>query len=253
MGVKAYLETTPVFTIEEFRKQFPTVTSYNLLSRAVTGGKVFRVLRGVYASNTGRYVDTAQDQYRIASKLAPDAVFSYHSALELLGVAHSPSNIVQYYSKIKRREVEFQGKIYSQYKLSDEYDIASQLVNASAFGQVSVTTKEQTLIDCLSYVGRGGGAEEILRSLSGFPYMDAGYIKAIAPKLHVSAIARIGWLLEQKKDVWSVKEKDIMFLQTFLSGNACRFVPGSNGENGWSRKWRLILPAPEDVMQEWIS
>ncbi|MDR3305005.1 MAG: hypothetical protein LBS85_03090 [Clostridiales Family XIII bacterium] len=253
MGVKEYLETTSVFTIDEFRESFPTVTGYNLLSRAVHSGKVLHITRGLYASNTGRYTGVRQDRFRIASKMAPDVVFLYHSALELLGAAHSVSNLVQYCSAGKRKTSVFQGNTYKQYSIANNENIMVQTTRAPAFGEVSVTAKEQTLIDCLSYIGRGGGSEEVLRSLAGFPYIDVNAIKNRADTLNASAIARIGWLLEQKQQTWNVNAKDLDYLQDRLAGNAYRFVSRTNPDSGWSKRWKLILPASEYEMREWVE
>jgi len=251
MGVKNYIESTAVFTIDEFKKEFPSVTGYNLLARAIKSGKVSQVTRGLYTSATGRFANIRHDRFRIAAKLAPDVSFSYHSALELLGVAHSVSNRVQYYSDIKRKEVIFNETSYKQYHANFE-PIMLQTIRAAAFGEVSVTTKEQTLIDCLYSIGRGGGTEEILRSIAGFQYIDVAAIKDKAVLLNSSSIARIGWVLEQKREEWHVTEKDLADFRNMLAGGAYRFIPGTTPETNWSNRWRLILPVPEEEMKEWL-
>jgi len=251
MSVKDFIETTSVFTIEEFKTAFPTVTGYNLLMRAAKAGKVLRVTRGVYASSTGRYKGVKQDRFRIASKLASNVIFAYHSALELHGVAHSTSSRVQYYSAIKRKAIEFQGNYFKQYQPDDE-SLMIQTIRATAYGSVSVTTKEQTLLDCLSNIGRGGGVEEVLRSISGFPYIDVSEVKERAVFLSSSTIARIGWVLEQKREKWNVAEKDMQDLQSILVGGAYRFVSEVQQKAGWANRWRLILPNTEDDMKEWV-
>ena len=251
MGVKDYIETTAVFTIEEFKQEFPTVTGYNLLARAIKSGKVSQVTRGLYASATGRFVNVRHDRFKIAAKLAPDVSFAYHSALELLGVAHSLSSRVQYYSDMKRKEVVFCDNSYKQYHASYE-PIMLQTVRATAFGEVSVTTKEQTLMDCLYSIGRGGGTEEILRSIASFQYIDVAAIKDRVVLLNSSSIARIGWVLEQKREEWHVTEKDLNDFRNMLAGNGYRFIPGTTPETNWSNRWRLILPVPEEEMKDWL-
>lgn len=253
MGVKSYLERTPVFTIKDFREKFPSITGYNLLRRAVASNKVFHIVRGLYASNTGRYTDINHDRFEIAARLAPDAVIAYHSALELYGVAHSLTNRVQYYSLEKKKVVTFQSNTYKRYPPPNGHDLLTQTVNVSDYIAVHITTKEQTLLDCIARLGRGGGAEEVLRSVTGFPYIDVESVKAIAAVMPSSVIARIGWLLEQKKGAWDVSEEDLNFLENLLTGTAYRFVSRANKDNGWSKRWKLLLPAPETEMRDWIQ
>jgi len=251
MGVKEYLETTAVFTIEEFKAEFPAVTGYNLLSRAIKSGKALQVTRGLYVSNTGRFTGVQHDRFKIAAKLSGDVVFAYHSALELHGVAHSFSNRVQYYSETSRKEIEFQGNSYKRY-CKDDDSVLLQAVRADAFGEVYVTTKEQTIIDCMQYLGRSGGSEEVLRSVSGFPYIDVAIIKDKTLSLNSSAVARIGWLLERKREEWNVSEKDLLHFEETLTGNAYRFASGTSADKGWSKRWKLILPVSESEMLEWV-
>lgn len=253
MSVKEYLETTPVFTIDDFKESFPTVTGYNLLSRSVKAGKVLRITRGLYASGTGRFAGLSQDRYAIASKLASDVVFAYHAALELHGVAHSTGNTVQYYSSVKRKPLVFQGNMYKQYPFPADQSTTVQTIRARAFGEISVTTKEQTVMDCLAYIGRGGGAEEALRSISAFPYIDISPIKENISTLNGSAIARIGWLLEQKQEAWHINDNDLAFFQSSIGGNAYKFVSHTEDETGWSKNWNLILPTSEDKMKAWLE
>jgi predicted transcriptional regulator of viral defense system len=254
MSVRRYLETTPVFTITEFKEQFPTVTSYNLLVRAEKAGRITRVRRGLYVSNTGRYIDTQQNRYRIAAKLAEDTVFAYQSALALLGVAHNVTFLVQYYSKEKIKTFSFQGNSYKQYTIPTNSEIDVQTLNSASYGDIVVTTKEQTLIDCLSYVGRAGGAEALLRSLSGFPYMDIKKVVAQSVNCSQSTIARIGWVLEQKQDQWRVNDRDLETLRNLLTSNSNKFVSlYRDTDASWSKRWNLILPTSEEKMKEWIE
>jgi predicted transcriptional regulator of viral defense system len=253
MGVKEYIEKTSIFTIEDFREEFPTVTGYNLLRRAVESGKAFHITRGMYASNTGRFADTRHDRFEIAAKLTADTVFAYHSALELLGVAHSVTNRVQYFSSKKKKELVFQGNVFKRYPMQSGRNLLTQTARISAIGEVRVTTKEQTLLDCMTYLGRGGGAEEVLRSVSGFPYLDVEMVKNHVTGLSASSISRIGWLFEQKRETWNVTGKDIDFLQSLIGGTSYRFVSRANPSGGWSKRWRLVLPAPETEMREWIQ
>lgn len=59
------------------------------LKEAVVGGSVERVRRGLYVSNAGRFEGAGVDPHEVVAALDPDAILSYHSALEAHGVAHN--------------------------------------------------------------------------------------------------------------------------------------------------------------------
>ena len=65
-------------------------------------------------------------------------------------------------------------------------------MHGRAFGSVLVTTREQTLFDCLNHPEREGGIEEAVRSLSAVPHLDAERAAALALADSASMAARTG-------------------------------------------------------------
>lgn len=58
------------------------------LKEAVGDGSVERVRRGLYVFNAGRFEGAGVDPYEVVAALDPDAVLSYHGALEASRVAN---------------------------------------------------------------------------------------------------------------------------------------------------------------------
>jgi len=76
----------------------------------VAAGNLINVRRGLYARVT-EGTDPATfrvDRYLVASRLATDSVIAYHSALQLLGRAHSQSNRITYLSRFRAKPFTFQ-------------------------------------------------------------------------------------------------------------------------------------------------
>ena len=96
-----FFSATPVFTRADYARAVgrapadKTVTA--MLSQHVKAGNIKRIARGLYAS-VPKHADPATwwvDRFLLASRLRPDAVIGYHSALELHGYAYTAEFDVQ--------------------------------------------------------------------------------------------------------------------------------------------------------------
>ena len=155
MSVQAYLQEHAVFKLDEFRDEMGTGHSaYNLLTRAVRQGLADRVLRGVYVSRAGRFAQEEPDPYLVAAAVATDVVMAYHSALELHGLAHSPSRRVQFATLRTLPTFAYRDFEFRRYRppksLSPSDGVQSTTLLRRPEGVVRVTTRERTLVDCVS-------------------------------------------------------------------------------------------------------
>src|SRR5260221_12953039 len=103
MDLNIFFARHPVFRIEELddflKKRGASLKNENvdparrqaLLTYHQKQGHIFRLRQGLYASiPSGMEVESYPiDSFLIASRLTPDAVLAYHTALSYLGVAHS--------------------------------------------------------------------------------------------------------------------------------------------------------------------
>lgn len=257
MSVHSYLEQHPVFTLDEFRREMGTGHSaYNLLTRAVRRGLADRVMRGVYVSRAGRFSNEEPDPYLVAAATSPDAVMVYHSALELHGLAHSPSRRVQFTATRSTPRFNYRDFEFRRYDLPRGVDpagaVKSTLLVSRPGGIVRVTTRERTLVDCLNRVDLSGGLEEVFRSLAALPYVDAGNVLAYLKELESpTAVARTGWLLEQRAREWYVSEDALEEMRSMLARGPY-YLARSNEAGTWVPSWRLYLPENAADLEGWV-
>lgn len=256
MSVQAYLEKHPVFTLDEFRAEMGTGHSaYNLLTRAVRQGLADRVLRGVYVSRAGRHADQEPDPYLVASAVAADTVMVFHSALEMHGLAHSPSRRVQYATLRPLPRFTYRDVEYNRYEplknLPTEIGVQSTTLMRREGGVVRVTTRERTLVDCMNRMDVAGGVEEVVRSLAALPYVDASNVLAYLKALRSpTAVARTGWLLEQRASDWYVPDDALMEMRDML-GKGPYYLTRANEAGTWAPGWRLYLPSNSHELERW--
>ena len=118
MPVVDFFASHPVFSRDEFvhflkERGAPSVETANFhLRRYLASGRIGRIKRGVYFSaGPGETADRASlDFLLVASRLAPDAVLAYHTALEAHGYAQSLFERLYFLTTSKTKPVTFRGR-----------------------------------------------------------------------------------------------------------------------------------------------
>ncbi|MDR0625810.1 MAG: hypothetical protein LBG11_00900, partial [Bifidobacteriaceae bacterium] len=195
MAIKEYLDTHEAFNISDFARVFPgSQTDRNLLSRAVGRGAVDRPRRGLYVSRSGRFAHSATDPLDVAAAVADDVVFCYLTALRLHGVAHDVTHVTHFYSRHGTARFAYAGQVFVPHRLGDR-GVETQSLLAVSGSAYRVTTREQTVIDCLARPALAGGPEHLLRGLGAFAYLDVAGLLGLADAVSLSTVARLGCVL----------------------------------------------------------
>jgi predicted transcriptional regulator of viral defense system len=251
-----FLEQTPVFTLKELVRwlqgdtaRVSRVAAYNLIKNRRRAGQLGVVKEGVYFQvRPGASAETTPvDQFLVASKLAPDAVLAFHTALEVLGYGHSLFGTHYYFSGIQRRPVRFRTGVYRCLKFpSTVLKARAQdfgLEKVERLGQkVSVTGRERTLVESLEHPEYFGGFEEMYRSLEKIPYLQfdilAGYLELRRKK---KLFALVGFFLEQHRKEFHVEESLLLALERSKPLTP-DYWARSRRDNAFVKRWNLIVP-----------
>lgn len=213
----------------------------------VAAGRLRRVARETYAVvppgiEPGRF---QPDAFLVASTIRPDSVFSHHSALELLGAAHSTWNQVTVYAGRRRplvlngvtlRFLDHPGVLDSQNHL-----FATRRVEHR--GRLLRTTgPERTLVEGFRRSELVGGLQELVVSAGGFPVLDLEILEQLLTRYSVRKLwAATGWFLEHFKEAFHVQDDYLQRLQRFRP-EAPSYLLRSDRGGTLVRRWNLILP-----------
>lgn len=254
MAIRGFLAERQVFTAAEFATRFPgSQTDRNLLSRAVANGTVDKVRRGVYVSKAGRFTGVVADPFDVAVAAAPDAVFCYTSALELLGAAHNVTRQVQFFTGSGVGAFAYDAVRYLPYRPKGTRLPPREVLAPTGRGY-HVTSKEQTVVDCLADVAAAGGPDNLLHSLAALTRLDADLTAKTAAASAHSVRARLGWTLETARDQWRVPDETLTQLAGSLGAGPYYFWRAATPrERYWVKRWRLYLPHPEQEMVSWLT
>ena len=248
-----FISNSQVFTTQELLETTEDSQSIRVaLSRAVRSGRVQKVRTGLYVSQSGRFQGAKADPYLIATTFRPDAVFAYHSAAELHGLAHSVFSCVQFMTSKITPLFSYEGIEFNS--LSQRPAILTEALSARAFGSATVTTREQTLVDCMAKVALAGGAEEVVRSFAGLPYADVDALLLCLKHYPPSVTARVGWYLEANQKRWAVPDEALVAIESMISSRASyKLDPTLKHFESYCARWRLSLPATQDVISTWME
>jgi len=175
-------------------------------------------------------------------------VFAYHTALELLGAAHSVWHECTLHCDQRRKTLKV-GSTRILFLLTPTALRRRRLQTMATrtvphlTRQLVVTGPERTIVEGLRQPHRVGGLEELVESVGGLPLLDFRLLERVLEVYNEKTLwAAVGWITESHREAWSTPAK-------FLD-DCRRRRPRQNqyvfrGLRGGRllREWRLIVPA----------
>jgi predicted transcriptional regulator of viral defense system len=212
-------------------------------------GRLKTVTRGVYAVVLAGAspAEFRPDPFLTAVAVRPDAVFSHHSALELLGAAHSVWNQVTLYTEKRRQPLCLAGHAICFL----EYPRAMTMPSKEAFGirkverlgkMLSTTGPERTLVEGFRRPALAGGLDELVQSAAGYPVLDLELLEEVLRRYDIANLwAAAGWFLERFQKVFYVPDNVLERMERRRPRSPQYLERNLRG--GWlASRWNLILP-----------
>lgn len=254
--MQEFFATHPVFTYEEFadylalRDSGYVKTRKALLTHYTKSDRLVRVRRGLYAVVPyGQTPETVQpDPFLLASRMTPDAVLAYHTALEFHGRAYSAFHGLTYLTNTTSRPAEFQGNTFRgtafPKSLLEKGNESFGVEVAERSGlEVRVTCLERTFVDVLGRPAISGGWEEIWRSLGSVEYFDLDRVTEYALMLdNATTVAKVGFYLEQHAEQLMVEEPGLSRLRASVPKTAHYLDRSSPEPSRLAEGWNIIVP-----------
>jgi predicted transcriptional regulator of viral defense system len=254
MKPSGFFAEHPVFTVDEARKALhpaggPRATSA-LLQHYVRTSRLMSVTHGVYAVVPP---GVSPDRFRVdpflaAAALRPDGVFSYHSALELLGASHSVWRRCTLFTSRRRPSLDLSGVevVFADFPAPFRTERSQRLgtQRVERLGTMLVTTgPERTLVDGLRSPAAVGGLEELEQSASGFPALDMKLLEKVLERYDLATLwAATGWFLERYRTTFRPPEKLLARCERKRPASPHYLARRERGGT-LARRWNLYLPA----------
>ena len=256
----------PVFTREELAEHLSAGghvgarTQESLVAYHTRTGRLVRVRRGLFAVIPSEADgDTYPvDPYLIASRLTPDSVLSYHTALELHGRAYSVWQRLTYLASRPVEPMTFRSHVYrgarfpeALVRVGKEHFGVSTMERAGM--SLRVTSLERTLVDVLDRPGRSGGWEEIWRSLESVEFFDLDKIVEYVLLLgNATTASKVGFYLDQHRESLMVEESHLAELRSQRPRQPHYVDRRTGGDGSLVTEWNLVVPT-ELVERSWAE
>ena len=212
-------------------------------------GRLYLVAREIYAVvppgvSAERF---HPDPFLVAAAIRPDGIFSYHSAMELLGVAHSFWSMCTLFVAVSRRPVTLDGLTVKF--LNHPKALRSQAERRLGTRKIerrgkllNSTGPERTLVEGFRRPELAGGLEELVVSASGFSILDLELLEEILRAYDVSNLwAAVGWFLERFKRTFHVSDETLDRME-FNRPKSPHYLVRSRRGGKLEPRWNLILP-----------
>lgn len=206
-------------------------------------GYVQTVRRGLYAFDPEK-AGQAADRYVLASKLATPYALSYHSALDLLGVAQSAFYSVVYVGTPDRlRPFEYRESRFEPVAMPPKLlEFGVEEVKRSG-ETVRVAGRELALIQCADRLKYAGGFEELVQSLNGFPSLRWDLLSRLLQNFGKVALYRkVGFLVEMNAERWRPPPEFMADLEGHTGRGATYFGVSANQRGRWVPRWHVVVP-----------
>lgn len=217
-------------------------------------GYVHVVRKGLYALDAER-TGVVPDKYVLASKIQPEGVLSYHTALELLGVAHSAFYDTLYVSAKKRvRPFTYAHLEYRTVPAPEAWLAPAMQRKVKRAGEtLRAAAPELALVQCVDRLHYAGGLDEVVHSVEGFRSLDWGKVEALVAALGASGgerraygqaalASKVGFLAERYASRWHTPPQFLDAMRARVGKGATYFGTTRKQGSRWVAAWRLAVP-----------
>jgi predicted transcriptional regulator of viral defense system len=248
-----FLASHPVFSLDEATVSLsPPVGRPGTVERLkhhLETGRLKLVTRGIYSvvpagTPAGQF---QPDPLLVAAAARPDGIFSYHTALELLGAAHSVWSQCTVFTSQRRRKLVFGGMTvqFLDHPEPLRRDGASHMgtLRIERRGKLlEATGPERTLVEGFRRPAMAGGLEELVQSASGFPVLDLDLLEEVLGRYDVANLwAATGWFLDRFQNSFHVPE-DVLSRIERHRPRAAQYLERNSRGGSLALRWNLILP-----------
>jgi predicted transcriptional regulator of viral defense system len=253
MTFASFLSEHPVFSFEQAVTILAPAKNrramVDRLKHHVKNGKLKQVSRGVYAvAPPGTSAEKFRpDHFLVGLALRSDAVFSHHSALELLGVSHTLWNSVTLYSARRRKTLSAVGTKFSVFlnprQMVDRGVVSFGTRKVERRGKLFVVTgPERTLVEGFRRPALVGGLEELVNSAGGFSVLDLELLQEVLKRYQTARLwGAVGWFLERFRRDFHIPENFLSTCEQQKPG-VPQYVERESRGGTLSKRWNLIVP-----------
>ena len=228
-----------VFSIEDVNQYYHNINSArSAIARLLTTNKALKIRRNLYTCISLETGGPVANRFQIASSINKCSCVSHHTALEYYGISDQIYYDV-YVSSAKRfPDFEFDGYIY--HFIRSRIDVG--IISPEFSGEIKITDKERTFLDCLKDMDKYSGIEETIENIRGFKNFDEDKL------LRYLELYDNQFLYQKTGFILSCFQKSSGISDEFIDscheriGKSKRYLTNTQKKGVYNEQWNLIIP-----------
>ena len=239
MNLYFELSRKPVFSIEDLAAFYiKKESARSAVSRLLEKGMILRIRRNLYTAVSAETRSPVANRYQIASAVTETSYVSHHSAMEYFGITDQVFYEMYVGSDTRFSDFFFDGYHYKYVSSNGPFGI--ETVDFS--GNIRITDREKTVLDCIKDMDRIAGAEEVIANV--------GAITFLKEEKLVDYLARIDnqFLYQKTGCIFERLNNKPAFSENFYdlcrekAGKSTRYLTRDYIRGTFDAKWNLVVP-----------
>ena len=229
----------PIFSVEDVADRYEKISgARSAIKSLVRQGMAVKIRNNMYTCISGETGNPVANRFQIASSITSTSYVTHHSALEYYGVTDQVFHEVYVASWKPFSEFDFNGYSF-RYVHSLHLDgVETPLMS----GNIRITDKERTLIDCINDMDKIGGIEEVLACISNLKKLREGHLlQYLAMYGNQFLYQKAGYLLAKNQKILGLSDE---FFKTCLEkiGKSKRYLSSDYKNGKYDSTWQLVIP-----------
>ena len=239
VGIHFELLQKPLFSVEDIAGRYEKISgARSAIKSLVRRGMVAKIRNNLYTCISGETGHPVANRFQIASAITSTSYVTHHSALEYYGITDQVFHDVYVASSKPFSEFDFDGYSFRYVHSSFLEGVETPLMS----GNIRITNKERTLIDCINDMDRIGGMEEILACISVLKRVREEYLlKYLAVYNSQFLYQKVGYLLSKNQQLQGLSDNFFKFCREKI-GKSKRYLSSDYKNGKYNKEWQLVIP-----------
>ncbi len=207
----------------------------NIIYEYQKKGFIEKVKRDYYAVISLETKQPIYSRYQIGAKMFQDACLTHHSAFEIYGYGSQVYYECFVATEKRFTDFEYNGVFYRRIEKKPDIDIVT-------YGNMYVTSIEQTVVDSIRDFEKISGIEEVIRCLLLVPGLnEKKVLECIARNENGFLYQKCGYIFEELNDEFHFSPGFFEECERHSSG-ARRYLIKASKEGIYRERWKLYTP-----------
>lgn len=240
----------PAFSVDELNEHYHNIGSArSAIKRLLASHKVLKIRNNLYTCVNPQTGGPIANQFEIASKITSSSYVSHSTAMEYYGASDQVSYDVYVSSETRFTDFEFDGYTYRFIKSR----LRKGIISPEFGGQIRITDKERTILDCLKDMDKVSGYEEVLADIGSLRFINEEKLLVYLAEFDNQFLyQKAGYILYEFRETLGLSESFFDECRRQI-GRSKRYLIKDLLNGKYIEEWNLIVPDNTQTIKNCFS